>query len=210
MERPLLIGYYLTHRALRKDSERLKAVVNKFHQYSQGEWVKIADWFDYHLKLVHFHHHGEDEFFFPWIKERSAKFPRELQQMDDEHKSLMKFMDKMQSMMQKLKLGNSQMDDDEFKNIATAYSHLLVNHLDDEEKFVGIAIKEFTRDEVLAAEEQYRKMMTREQENLSLAWLADVMTPDELKDFFSMTPFFVKWIYKWKAKPAFDKMVSVI
>jgi hypothetical protein len=37
-----------------------------------------------------------------------------------------------------------------------------------------------------------------------------VMTPEEMKDFFSMTPFFVKWIYKWKAKPAFDKMVSVI
>src|SRR5882672_861616 len=125
MERQILMGYYLNHRALRKDCDRLKVVMSKYSGYSNEQWRKISDWFDYHLKLVHYHHHGEDDFFFPWIKQRSPKFERHLQQMDDEHKVLDKFMDKMQSMMHKLKAGGEVMDD-EFKNITIAYTQLLI------------------------------------------------------------------------------------
>ncbi|MFI5135989.1 MAG: hemerythrin domain-containing protein [Chitinophagales bacterium] len=209
MERQLLMGYYLNHRALRKDCERLKTVSGKFDQYSKDQWAKIAAWYDYHLKLVHYHHHGEDEFFFPWIKQRSPKFAAQLQRMDEEHKALSKFMDKMKDMMSRVKSGESGLKDD-FQNIATAYCNLLANHLNEEEKFVEEAIKEFKREEVFAAEDQYTKMMTREQMNLALPWMVDVMTPQEMKEFFAVTPFFVKWIYIWRAKPAFDKMVSVI
>ncbi|MFI5135628.1 MAG: hypothetical protein ACHQD9_07225, partial [Chitinophagales bacterium] len=112
-------------------------------------------------------------------------------------------------MMSRVKSGESGLKDD-FQNIATAYCNLLANHLNEEEKFVEEAIKEFKREEVFAVEDQYTKMMTREQMNLALPWMVDVMTLQEMKEFFSMTPFFVKWIYKWRAKPAFDKMVSVI
>ena len=209
MERKPLMGYYVTHRALRKDTDRIKTISSKFDQYSVVDWKKIAAWFDYHGKMVYYHHHGEDVYFFPWIKQRSSRFSAQLQKMDDEHKALDRFMEKMKNLFSGLRSGQS-ISREEFNMTTIAYTMLLINHLDEEEVFVEDALKEFKTEEIFTAEAQYLKQMPQEQKSGSLPWMVDVMQPEEREAFFSITPFFVKWIYSLSAKPKFEKMVSAI
>lgn len=210
MERPLLFGYYLTHRALRKDVERLKFVTGRFAAYNQRDWKKVMQWFSYHAQMVHHHHEGEDTFFFPIIRQRAPGFAPELQQMDDEHKALDRFEEKLSMMLNSL--GNStQIAAADFNNLALAYGRLVISHLDAEENVVGRAInQEFKREEVIEAEDRYTRMMPPERLRLSLPWLADVMTKEERNMFFSVLPFYVKWIYLWRLKPQFDRMVKCV
>lgn len=210
MERPILIGYYLTHRALRKGVERLKYITGRFDAYRTRDWRKVMQWFRYHAQMVHHHHEGEDTFFFPIIKQRTARFAGELQQMDDQHRALDRFEEKLSSMLNELSSGK-QVPAADFNNLALAYGRIVISHLDAEGAFVGRAIsEEFKREEVIAAEDRYIKMMPPERLRLSLPWLAEVLTEDERKMFFSVLPFYVRWIYAWRLKPQFDRMLKCV
>jgi hypothetical protein len=209
MERILLLGYYANHRALRKDVERLRKVVSKFDTYSKEDWRKIDSWFSMHSRLVLYHHHSEDEFFFPWIRKRSNRFNMELKMMDDDHKSLDFHMEKLKALLQSLSIG--LVAKEELAQTILDYDRLMHAHLLSEEKLVERVIsEEFKTEEVYAAEEEYRKKMTPEQMKLALPWMVEVMNDRERNYFFSTTPFFVKWIYRLSAKPKYDKLVSCI
>jgi hypothetical protein len=158
--------------------------------------------------MVHHHHEGEDTFFFPVIRQRAPGIAPELQQMDDEHKALDRFEEKLSTMLNSLG-SSTQIPAADFNNLALAYGRLVISHLDAEENLVGRAInQEFKREEVIEAEDRYTRMMPPERLRFSLPWLADVMSKEEKSMFFSVLPFYVKWMYQWRLKPQFDRMVK--
>ncbi|MBC8173262.1 MAG: hemerythrin domain-containing protein [Chitinophagales bacterium] len=209
-ERTVLKGYYFTHDAIRKDMQRLRTVESKFSSYGAEDFKKIYTWFKYHGKAIFIHHHGEDEFFFPMINECAPEFKQQIETLEEEHRALDKQMAVMNILFERL--GNGEkINEEEFRAEAEKYANLIIRHLDAEEKVVDYVQKKYIPDaEMLQIEGKYVKMMPKENLQLMLPWMVDVMEPSDKKLFFSKIPFFVKWIYELKVKKDFIKMVGVI
>lgn len=210
VDRTLLKGYYWTHDAIRKDMDRLRNVASKFNSYSAADFKDIYKWFIYHGKAILLHHHGEDDFFFPMLNQRSDEFKEQIAKMEGEHQALDRQMEVMNGLFEKLISGES-ISESTFKQEAEKYVQLIITHLDEEEKVVDYAQKKYIPDaEMLAFEEQYIKQMPKEDMQMLMPWMVDVMEPSDKKLFFSRLPFFVRWLYALKIKKDFNKMVNVI
>jgi hemerythrin-like domain-containing protein len=206
-ERKILKGYYWNHDAIRKDMERLKHVIEHFSNYSTSDFTQIANWFHYHEQCILYHHHGEDDYFFPIMKERVPQFRIELETMEHQHVQLDDNLEKLREIFLGLRKGTPGLQE-AFMKAANDYTHGVINHLDQEENIVETLVASLPEEEVLKTETEYRKRIPRSEMATILPWIVDAMDDKDRDYFFGMTPFFVKWIYRWSAKPKFEKLTA--
>lgn len=208
-DRKLLKGYYWNHDAIRKDMDKLKTIVNKIDSYSTDDFNKLHNWFIYHEQCILAHHHGEDGFFFPIMRQKQPDFLTKIDAMEHEHIALDEGLAKLNGLFKELKSGNKT----ELNNFISAsknYIELVIGHLDKEEIIVNEVISKLPEAEVLKTELEYRNQMPRSEMALLMPWMVDAMDEKDKKYFFGLAPFFVKWIYNLSAKPKFEKLTSCI
>lgn len=206
-DRKLLKGYFWNHDAIRKDMDRIKKVIEHFSEYKAADFSKIEQWFHYHEQCILFHHHGEDDFFFPVMRERKPQFKIELDSMEHEHVLLDEQLDAMKKILAELSGGATGLEA-QFKSLAQAYINLIITHLDKEEVIVETIVQDIPENEILKTEDDYRKTMTKKQMSVTMPWMIDAMDEKDKSYFFGMVPFFVKWIYNLSAKPKFTKLTE--
>jgi hemerythrin-like domain-containing protein len=204
-DREILKGYYWNHDAIRRDVERLKRLSQRAAEYTEADWPGVKKWFDYHKACLHEHHSGEDNFFFPMMRERDPSFANDLDIMDRDHKELVRLMGELDALMP----ANGQVD--KLRTTIDAYGALVVAHLDREEVMVEAVInKNFTKEQILELEEAYRKKIPRKTMQLMMPWMVDAMDEKDRKYFFKMVPFFVKWIYNGGVRKKYERMVGAV
>ncbi len=208
-ERTLLKGYYWNHDAIRKDMEKLQTVRDNIGNYSAEDFSAIHDWFLYHEQCILSHHHGEDDFFFPIMREKQPAFKEQLDTMEHEHVAMDVLLNTLREICTALKNGNPDAVK-QFIVSANEYINLVTRHLNKEEEIVENVIKDIPEAEVRKTEEDYRKRMPQSELSKLMPWLVDAMDEKDKKFFFGVVPFFVKWIYQYSAKPKFDKRIACI
>lgn len=208
-ERKLLKGYYWNHDAIRKDMDKLRTVIGKVNSYSPAGFGKVHNWFKYHEQCILAHHHGEDAFFFPKMREKQPDFVVQLNAMEHEHVELDNGLARLNNFFAQLSAGNTNVID-AFVPAAQNYIDLVIGHLDKEEIIVENVIKQIPEEEVLKTELEYRQQVPRSEMSLLMPWMVDAMDDKDKKYFFDLTPFFVKWIYNFSAKPKFQRITAAI
>lgn len=209
-EREVLKGYYWNHDAIRKDAERLKNVSAQVDHFTAADFQQIIKWFRFHEFAIITHHRAEDEFFFPVIAERTGTFDRELSKFDEEHKELDRLMIEVEKLLRRLG-DNEDTERDALKTAITDYVNLVTGHLDSEEQVVEQAVDaNFSKEEVLEAEAQFRQNMPREKMIKLMPWLVDAMDDSDRKFFFSQLPFMPRLMYKLSLRGKFNRMVRPV
>lgn len=207
-DRKLLKGYYWNHDAIRKDMERLKKVTEHFSNYKAADFAKVEKWFHYHEQCILFHHHGEDDFFFPILRERKPQFKIEIDAMEHEHVLLDEKLEALKKILAELRSGATGLQS-QFEALVQSYIQLIITHLDKEEVIVETVVQGIPENEIIQTEEAYRKTMTRQQMSVTMPWMIDAMDEKDKEYFFGMVPFFVKWIYNLSAKTKFNKLTNI-
>lgn len=206
-DRVILKGYYWNHDAIRKDMARLQHVIDHFNTYKAADFKRIADWFNYHAECILSHHHGEDGYFFPIMRERKPAFSEKIDSMEHEHIALDASLEKMKALFARLAAGE-EASADEFKSMAADYMNLVVSHLDKEEPIVEGAVNGIPVTEVLQVEQAYIKKVPRSEMSKVMPWMVDAMDDKDRKFFFGHVPKIVKWIYNLSAKRKFNRLVD--
>lgn len=210
-ERIVLKGYYWNHDAIRKDVVRLEAILTKVDFYNANGFLHANQWFQFHSKSLLFHHHGEDEFFFPEIKNRFPDVKDKIELMDQQHQELDRWMFEVGQSLQRLAVDDSNAEEKTvLKNALKNYIAVAVNHLNAEEPIVEEAISRVPVPEVLALEQKFMKEMPMEIKTHTMPWLLDAMDEKDRKYFMGMVPFIAKLLYRFKLKPNYNSLTGNI
>lgn len=210
-DREILKGYFWNHDAIRKDVQRLEEISERLPNLSKGGFQKIKTWFDFHKFALVEHHTAEDTFFFPKVAERTSDFEQELAQFDDEHKALDAQMETVEQLVHQLVEDDSKEESREkLREAISKYNRLVIDHLDKEETVVQNAMNNhFEKEEVLAAEEEFRNSVPKNKMAKLMPWMVDAMDDKDRQFFFSMLPFVPRLLYKFSLKKKYERMLPV-
>lgn len=210
-DRTLLKGYYWNHDAIRKDVVRIQTIIEKINFYNAAGFCSASQWFDFHCKSLLFHHHGEDDFFFPELLRRFPDLKDQMQLMDQQHKELDKWMFAATEAFKVLADSAENAEDKEnLRNALSKYCAIAIQHLNEEEPIVEEAISRVPVDEVLTMEKKYMKELPIEVKEHTMPWMLDAMDEKDRKFFMRMIPWIGRVVYRLKLKGKYNRLVGGI
>ena len=145
---------------------------------------------------THFHHHSEDDFYWPAIEKNGAD-PALLEPLVEEHKAIDPLLDETQRAFESLKHGSTDAKGiASLKVLIERFGDDMVRHLDNEEPIFFPLLEKYMPDDQSA---KLARELAKQAPRKGLSWLIGGveygMTSDQATEFLATFPKPIQWMH---------------
>lgn len=198
MTTPDLTLYYVIHRAMKGDAERLARSVAAMEPGDRRRAAAAGRWYDGYLHELHEHHTIEDEFFFPALAARVPVFADQLWRVDAEHHSLGELLDGTEKALAALADAAEPWEGAhaEAVEVTRALADLLHEHLTfEDDDILPLFTRHMDAEEYEAIEKRAMGKPDLKLLLFTVPWVVDWATDEEFGPIFDAAPGVMKVIW---------------
>jgi len=143
------VAYLTPHEPIRRDIIEVEDILNNGHIKENEPWklINFFNWYDKRfLVMVHLHHDGEEDVFFPFFVKKVKEFP---QKQSADHKTLIKLLDEITAIGKEFRASGTEPDEKACAKalplLRAKWSELkrdMFPHVNEEEEFMLSTLKD--------------------------------------------------------------------
>jgi hemerythrin-like domain-containing protein len=167
----------------------------------------IATHLEFLINSLLHHHSGEDENLWPRLLERAAPQAEMITRMETQHEVVDEWSAKVRTLLQDWR--HAPVDGMQLANAVDAFTHALVEHLDDEEAHVVPLIRIYiTAEEWERFGQEIFEKFTNPEKLIATGVLEDVATPEEAEWFLGDLPLPIKLMWRFAGRRRYDRYMA--